>query len=259
MRLRPARVQAPFEVVNGEQHLVRRKLGLERRVDGDEEVFGAHVHGEDAAAADDAVVGLDDVAQLVERLVLHALAHEQPLGLAQQDDRHEAQQDADEDGGDAVEVEVAGHVADDRRDEREAQAELGGRVLQDDGVERRVLGVADELDRAHVAARGVELLDADAERDALDDDEVERRVAEHVGARHGLLDGLHALDQRHPAAHEEHEQRDDHGPEVELLAVSKRVQVVGLAVCPVQAEQHEHAVAGIDDGVNRFGEHCRRS
>jgi hypothetical protein len=62
---------------------------------------------------------------------------------------------------------------------------------------------------------------------------------------------------RHTGAQRENEQRDNKTPEIELATVAEWVRDVGLSACTMKAIKKEDLVAGIDERMNGFAQHCR--
>ena len=91
----------------------------ERHVERYQQVARPQVQREHAAAVRHVLVRLDDFLHLQDLVCLQALADEQALGLAQQDHRHEGEQQADEHRCDAVEHRIAGNVSEQRTEECE--------------------------------------------------------------------------------------------------------------------------------------------
>ena len=262
-RLRVVRDDDTLYVIDRVGHLIAVELLRKRHVHVHEHVMRAHVVREDAAALDDARVALDERLEIAQFRCLEPLADEQPLGLAQQDDRHAREQKPDEHRGRTVKVGVVEQVAQEDAQKREQQAELCRGILEHDREQARVLCLADELRRPHVAACLVEVAHGDEQRGSLDRGGGEQHHVVHGGvAEHRVRPdfadmGDALVDGDAPAQREDHDGHDER-PEVEFLPVAKGVLHVGLARRLLDAEQDEQAVAGIHDGVYTLGDHRRR-
>ncbi len=76
-----------------------------------------------------------------------------------------------------------------------------------------------------------------------------------VGDRMRVQEVGDPLVDRHPAASGEDEDGDDQAPEVQVLAVAEGVVGIRRPAAQAMTEQEQPAVAGIDQRVNRLGEH----
>jgi hypothetical protein len=72
-----------------------------------------------------------------------------------------------------------------------------------------------------------------------------------------VQDVAHALIERDARAEREDQQGDDETPEIEFAAVPEWMGQVCWPRCASQAVQQQHAVAGIDQGMHAFRQHCR--
>src|SRR5205085_190648 len=110
---------------------------------------------------------------------------------------------------------------------------------------------------ALLSALGTKRLPAEVPRRALEDggeaehDVVPLRVFYGSGVRevHKAFVGGHA------AADGEDEDADDEHPEVEFAPMPEGVLEVGRLATLADAEQHQPAVARVNDGMNRLREH----
>jgi hypothetical protein len=166
-----------------------------------------------------------------------ALADEQALRLDAEDHGHDHQQHADRDGADGIPHRVAGQDGQPHAREGEHQPGKGSDILEQHDRKLWLLGVADELDPALLAADVVALLDGGAQREALEpdrhhqDDDRQPGVFELVG----MLQLLDALVEREDAADGEQDDGHDERVDVALAAVAERVtcdhRAAGAAGC----------------------------
>ena len=164
-------------------------------------------------------------------------------------------------GAERVPDAVAGEERQAHAEEREHQAQEGAEVLEQDHRELRLLGVADELDPALLAAEGVGFDDRGPEGEGLGDD-----GAHQHGQRHPpevpfdavrVLDFSPGLIQCEEAADAEEHDRDDEGVDVALAAVAEGVLGAGCPLGALAADQQQQLVAGVRERVDGLGQHGR--
>ncbi len=188
-------------------------------------------------------------------------ADEQAAHLDHENDRDCDEQGADREAAHAVPAAVAGDVGDDDAQERDREADEGGRVLEEHDGEVGALGVADELPPR--LARGTDLVrlrDTGPERQASNTiDPSSTPIAQPaLSISCGLGELLDALEDREHAAEAEQHERDDERVEVADGAVAERMLRVGRPVGRASSEQQQALVAGVGEGVDRLREHGAR-
>ena len=193
----------------------------------------------------------------------HRLAGDQAAGLVGQDEGHAGQQQADGDGGGPIRPGDLKQAGGDHAYRREAYADQRRGILQQHGNQAGVLGGPNEAPQAQRRAANDALVlpVADAERGAFEDGGHRQHAEADEGGDHrlGPQDVAHPLvDRQHPAQHEHH-QGDDERPEIGLHAVAERVAFIRRPLAPTLADQQEQLVAGVDQRVDRLGQHGRRA
>jgi hypothetical protein len=196
-----------------------------------------------------------------DQLGVRRLADQQALGLARQQNRHQAQDQADDHRGHPVQSRIIEMVAGPHPHRRHDQADQGGAVLEQHHEVGRILGSLDGLPDAQLAATGVELLDRHRPRPPFQQDGdtqhdvVDRRVMQRLG----LLDVVPALIDRHPRPQGKDQQGDDKGPEIEFAPIAEGIGRIRRAFGPVLAMQEQHLIAAVDQRVHPLGQHGRRA
>ena len=191
------------------------------------------------------------------------LAEQQALGLQGEDHRDHDEQQADHRRAGHVEVVVPGDQREGHGQQREQQAGQCGHVLEQDDRELGLPGSADELDERRIAPDLVGLGDGGPQREALEHDGDAEHHERHppppagvlVVAVADLLELVERLVEGEEATHGEQHDRHDERIDVTVPAVAERVLLVGLPLGRPAADQQEHLVAGVRDGVDRLGEH----
>ena len=207
----------------------RRQLRTKGDFKRQQYVLRPQMHGECSHQSRNVGVGRDKPVDAGARSRIDAFADEQPLAFVGEKHRHQRENDADDDGGDAVEHRHMKGMPEEDAEEGNDQPKHGRRVLEEHGERCRILALPDRGEVAEIALALAELTKRNPPGAALEDhrqgqdDIVDRWIAR----RRRLLDVHDPFIKRNTAAHGEDQNRDNERPEIKLLAAAKRMLVIG--------------------------------
>ena len=230
-----------LEPINHPLELVERKIAPEPDVDGQQDLIGSELHGQDVADLLDSIICCDYLFHFHDLGAIRAFPDQQSPDFTSQNQSNARQQCADHDGANGIEVGIVEGVSQKDAEKRNDRTENSGGVFEKNDKDRGILAAFDLIPDVLVgvlAQQEFPVGNAPGVPFEACGEEQDRVVPEGMPGKRGMTEARDALVNGESSTNAEDVDRDEQRVKVQELAMAEGMESVrwpALRLIPISS------------------------